>query len=152
MTRRIIFCLGSNLGNRKLYLEKAQNLLQEKLQLKHLKKSSILENKALLLPNSPADWNMDFYNMAISGDINLEKFSPMEILQITQQIECEVGKIYRGKWSPREIDIDIAIIEDLKISNKNLQIPHSQLFARDFFLQNISEIEPEILKKSKNNP
>ncbi len=144
--KRIIFCLGSNLGDRQLYLNQATKSLEAKLELTNLKQSSALENKALLLPNSPPDWNIDFLNIAVSADINLEKFQPLEILKITQQIEIDLGKTNRGKWAPREIDIDIVLIENLKIDNGDLlQIPHKQLFQRDFFLKTITEIEPEIL-------
>jgi 2-amino-4-hydroxy-6-hydroxymethyldihydropteridine diphosphokinase len=147
---RIIFCLGSNVGNRQFFLGQAVKFLQEKLELINLKQSSIFKNKALLLPNAPLEWDIDFYNLAFSADINLEKFSPLEILKITKKIEIDLGKINRGKWAPREIDIDIAAIDDLKINfGETLQIPHPQLFNRDFFYKTIAEIEPEILQKLK---
>ncbi len=151
MERRIIFCLGSNIGDRKFYLQEAVQLLRTQLELENLKQSSILENKALLLPNSPEEWNIDFFNIALSADINLEKFPPLEILKIIKQIEITLGRINRGLWSPREIDIDIVAIDNLKINcGELLQIPHTQLFNRDFFLKTITEIEPEILEKLKN--
>jgi 2-amino-4-hydroxy-6-hydroxymethyldihydropteridine diphosphokinase len=150
MPNKIIFCLGSNIGDRNHYLQQAVKLLEIKLELTHLKQSSILQNKALLLPNSPKEWDIDFYNIALSADINLEKFPPLEILKITQEIEITIGRIDRGKWSPREIDIDIVAIDNLKINHGQLlQIPHPGLFNRDFFLKTIAEIEPEILKKLK---
>ena len=150
MKNKIIFCLGSNIGDRKFYLQEAVQMLQIKLELENLKQSSILENKALLLANSPKEWNIDFYNIALSADINLEKFPPLEILKIIKQIEVALGRIDRGLWSPREIDIDIAAIDDLKINQGELlQIPHPGLFKRDFFLKTITEIEPEILEKLK---
>jgi 2-amino-4-hydroxy-6-hydroxymethyldihydropteridine diphosphokinase len=102
----------------------------------------------MLLDNSPKEWDMDFYNIAFSADIDFDKFTPLEILKTTQKIESELGKINRGKWAPREIDIDIAAIEDLRIDCDNiLQIPHLGLFKRDFFLKTIKEIEPKILEK-----
>ncbi len=150
MFQRIIFCLGSNIGNRQLYLDQAIKLLQSKLDLTNLKQSAILKNKALLLPDSPPEWDIDFYNLALSADINSVIFSSLEILKITQKIEIDLGKIYRGKWAPREIDIDIVAIDDLKIDyGKALQIPHPELFNRDFFLKTVGEIEPEILEKLK---
>jgi 2-amino-4-hydroxy-6-hydroxymethyldihydropteridine diphosphokinase/dihydropteroate synthase len=150
MIKRIIFCLGSNIGNRQLYLDNATKLIEEKLNLKNIKKSSTLENEALLLEGSPKDWDVNFYNIAISADINLEQFSPLKILEIIQQIEINLGKINRGKWAPREIDIDIVAIDDLKFNfDKTLQIPHRELFNRDFFLKTIGEIEKDILEKIK---
>ena len=150
MPNKIIFCLGSNIGNRNFYLQEAVRLLQTKLELENLKQSSILENKALLLPNSPKEWDIDFYNIALSANINLEKFLPLEILKIVKQIEIKIGRIDRGRWSPREIDIDIVAIDNLQINHGELlQIPHPGLFQRDFFLKTIAEIEPEILKQLK---
>jgi 2-amino-4-hydroxy-6-hydroxymethyldihydropteridine diphosphokinase len=148
MTNKIIFCLGSNIGDRNFYLQEAVKDLHIKLELENLKQSAILENKALLMPNSPEEWDIDFYNIAVSANINLNKFPPLEILKITQQIEIDLGKTYRGKWAPREIDIDIVIIDGLKVDQGEiLQIPHPQLFNRDFFLKTIAEIEPDILGK-----
>ena len=145
---KVVFCLGSNVGDRTFNLNRAVLLLEERLGIENVKQSSILENKALLLPNSPTEWDVDFYNIAVSGDINLEIFSPLKILQIIKQIEIDIGRIDRGKWSPREIDIDIIMVDDLTINNKDvLQIPHLGLFERDFFLKTINEIEPELLKK-----
>jgi 2-amino-4-hydroxy-6-hydroxymethyldihydropteridine diphosphokinase len=150
MPNRIIFCLGSNIGDRQFYLDEAVKLLQNQLLLKNIKRSSVLENKALLLPNSPPEWDIDFYNIALSADIDLVKFPPEKILETIQQIEIDIGKNYRGKWAPREIDIDIALIDNLKIDlGTTLQIPHPQLFNRDFFVKTIKEIEPEILEKVK---
>lgn len=149
--KKIIFCLGSNIGDRNFYLQEAIKALQIKLGLVDLKQSSILENKALLLPNSPKEWDINFYNIAVSAHINLNKFSPLEILKIIKKIEIDLGRKDRGKWAPREIDIDIAVIDDLKIDQgETLQIPHLQLFKRDFFLKTIEEVEPEILKNLKN--
>ena len=148
MIKRIIFCLGSNIGDRQKYLDLAIKNLQKRLILKNIRLSSALINKALLLPNSPKDWDLDFYNIAISADINLKKFPPLKILKIAQQIEIELGRINRGKWSPREIDIDIIAIENLKIDEGEiLQIPHPQISKRDFFLKVVSEIEPEMLQR-----
>jgi 2-amino-4-hydroxy-6-hydroxymethyldihydropteridine diphosphokinase len=148
---RIIFCLGSNIGDCKSYLIKATDLLRTRLELTELRQSSILQNKALLLPKSPPEWDMDFYNIAISGNINNKIFDPLMILDIIQQIEQDLGRIDRGKWSPREIDIDILAINNLKINlGTVLQVPHKELFKRDFFLKTATEIEPEILAKLQN--
>lgn len=148
---RIIFCLGSNIGDRKNYLDLATKALTKKLKLQNTKSSSILTNKALLLKDSPKEWDIDFYNIAFSGDINLDEFSPLKILETIKKIETDLGRKDRGKWSPREIDIDIAAINNLQFNfDETLKIPHQELLNRDFFLKTISEIEPEILKKLTN--
>lgn len=147
---RIIFGIGSNLGDRELFLKRAVEELTKDLNLSSVKISSILKNKALLLEDSPKSWDIDFFNIAFSGDINLEKNPPLEILSKVKTIEVRLGRKDRGRWSPREIDIDILAIDQLRIDlDKKLQIPHMELFNRDFFISRFAQIEPEILNKLK---
>ena len=108
---KIIFGLGSNLGNRKLNLDLAVEKLKNNLALTNIKRSKIFENPALLLENSPLEWNIDFFNIALCADIDLTKFSPQKILEIIKKIEAELGRKASQKWAPREIDIDILAIE-----------------------------------------
>jgi len=146
--RKIIFGLGSNLGNRELHLEQAVDFLYRELSLQNIKKSQIFPNKALLKEGSPKEWDIDFLNIAISADIDLEKFSPEKILEIITAIEKNIGRQHTVNpsiiWAPREIDIDILAIDDLTVDLKGkLKIPHHALLERDFFLRTFSEIEPQ---------
>ena len=101
----------------------------------------------MLLPNSPAKWNREFFNIAFSADIDLEKFSPEKILEIVKKIEKKLGRKEKEKWAPREIDIDILAIGNLKIDlGAKLQIPHPELLKRDFVTIPLAEIEKEWLK------
>jgi|TARA_B110000259_G_scaffold49330_1_gene57750 2-amino-4-hydroxy-6-hydroxymethyldihydropteridine diphosphokinase len=147
MLKKIIFCLGSNIGNKKQNLDLAEKYLTKDLKLSNLKKSTILQNKAMTLPESPAEWDIDFLNIAIGADINILEFPPLKILEICKNIEKKIGRKDGEKWSPREIDIDIAKIENLKIHIDNkLTIPHPGIYDRDFFIKTISEIEDENIK------
>ena len=144
--KRIVFGLGSNLGNRESYLDRAVAELELALFLVNLKRSKIFKNPAMLLPNSPKEWDREFFNIAISADVDLKKFSPEKILEIVKKIEKKLGRIDRERWAPREIDIDILAIEGLKIHIEHkLTIPHPGLLERDFFRQTVKEIEPNFL-------
>ena len=145
MKKRIIFGLGSNLGDREFYLSAAVRELEAQLLLTNFKRSKIFRNPAMLLSNSPAAWDREFFNIAFSADIDLQKFSPEKILEIAKKIEKKLGRKISKKWSPREIDIDILAIENLKIIiSDKLTIPHHDLLNRDFFLRTIQEIEPKL--------
>ena len=145
--KRIIFGLGSNLGDRNFYLDEAVLELTQQLFLTNSKTSNIFKNPALLLPNSPAAWNVEFFNIAFSADIDLQKFSPEKILEIVKKIEKNLGRKEREKWAPREIDIDILAIDDLKIEiGETLIIPHREMLKRDFVVKTVAEIEPLLLK------
>ncbi|AFS27522.1 folate synthesis bifunctional domain protein [Chlamydia psittaci CP3] len=55
----ICLSLGSNLGNRFENFRRAFSLLKE-LGIEDLQSSIILETKALLLPDSPKEWDLPF--------------------------------------------------------------------------------------------
>ncbi len=148
--KRIIFGLGSNLNDREFYLDEAVKQLVFCLSLQNVRRSKIFKNPAMLLPNSPKEWDREFFNIAISADIDLEKFVPEEILRITKKIEASLGRKKLERWAPREIDIDILMIEDLEIKIDGLlEIPHPGLIKRDFFIKTVSEIEPNFLSLKK---
>jgi 2-amino-4-hydroxy-6-hydroxymethyldihydropteridine diphosphokinase len=145
---RILFGLGSNLGDRNFYLDESVKDLTEELFLSELKKSNIFANPAMLLPNSPPEWDVEFFNIALSAEINLEKFPPQKILEVIKKIEKKFGRNNAYKWAPREIDIDILAIGDLKIAlGEELIVPHPGLFKRDFFIKTAMEIEGEWMNK-----
>ena len=146
--KRIAFVLGSNLGDRKSNLDQAIKSLELQLNLSKIKISNPLENKALLKPGAPKEWDRDFLNIAVSGDVNLEELPPLEILKILHEIEVKLGRKRDGScWAPRTIDIDIAFIEDLVFDEDGLQIPHKEMRNRDFFMIPLLEIEKYFVEK-----
>ena len=58
----VVLGLGSNLGDRELYLQQAINKLQELGIISNMTCSSIIESKADLMPNSPKEWDLDYLN------------------------------------------------------------------------------------------
>lgn len=140
---KIVLSLGSNLGDRIENLKSAYNQLCDKLKLKNAKISSIYETNAWFPDESyPKDWNIPYYNIAISG---LTEFDVNKILAICQEIEILLGRAGdHAKFSPRIIDIDILYFDGKIIANSNLQVPHSQIFFRDFMLIPAKEIENDL--------
>ena len=126
--------LGSNVGDRLLNLNKAIELLSEKIKI--LKKSKIYISKAVGYTDQP-----DFYNMALYGKTDL---SPEGLFNFVKDVEKNVGRVYRFHWGPREIDIDILFYNDMVYKNDNLSIPHPRLHERDFVLLPLIEINPEL--------
>ena len=62
--------------------------------------------------------------------------------QVTQQIERELGRHYKGKgYRDRPIDIDILLFDELHIETPNLQIPHPLMYERDFVMIPLKEIQ-----------
>jgi 2-amino-4-hydroxy-6-hydroxymethyldihydropteridine diphosphokinase len=126
--------LGSNVGDRLLNLNKAIELLSEKIQI--LKKSKIYISKAVGYTDQP-----DFYNMVLYGKTDL---SPEELFNFIKDVEKNVGRVYRFRWGPREIDIDILFYNDLVYKSDKLNIPHPRLHERDFVLLPLIELNPKL--------
>ncbi len=146
--QKILFGIGSNLGDKNLNISNAIDKLQNYLFLKNIKISTIYKNPAMLPPQAPIEWNKEFYNIAISADIDLKIFDPLKILGTIKKIEKELGRKDSERWAPREIDIDILLIDEIFFEEKNiLTIPHEGLLKRDFFYKTVEEIESKLLEK-----
>lgn len=124
--------------------DRAEQLRQAVAALKNfidfLTVSPVYECHALLPKGAPKEWNMPFLNMAIRGETSL---TPYELLDEIQSLELSLGRVYRGHWGPREIDIDILVYDDLVLKEQHLTLPHAGLLTRDFALIPLNDIAPE---------
>ena len=141
---KVYLGLGSNVGDRLLYLKKAVDLLSKNVKV--LKKSCVYETPASLPSSYPEDWNRPFLNIALEIECEIDLKS---LLTLTQTVEKELDRPSEHKrWSPRTIDIDI-LCADKKIKSKTLQVPHPFLEKRDFVLSPLRDINPSYkIKKS----
>ena len=85
-----------------------------------------------------------FTNAAV---LCLTPLSPHDLLAATQRIEREMGrkkKSVGGVYHDRIIDIDILLYDDCRVDDPDLKIPHPLMWKRDFVMQPLSEIFPEV--------
>lgn len=125
------------MGDRLAYLSQAAGLLGGALRQPEY--SAIYESAALLPEEADPAWNLFFLNLAVVGYTAL---TPYQMLTRVKEIEREMGRRQRGKWSPREIDIDILTWEDLVLRDTILAIPHLHLLNRAFVLVPLAEVDP----------
>lgn len=139
---KIYLSLGSNIGNRKNFLDSAIELLKIKIEIKET--SSLYETDPWGKTKQPK-----FLNMCISGETSLK---PAELLNFIHETEIHVGRTPTFKWGPREIDIDILFYDHKVITEEGLEIPHANLHERTFVLVPLVEIAGDYvhpkLKKS----
>lgn len=132
----LVLALGSNVGDRMANLKAAVRLLP----IHNIVCSAVYESRALLPPHAPSRWDTPFLNMAITGYTHLP---PMDLLKRIKEIERTLGRCGEYKvWSPRTIDIDIALWNGIKTGSKALTIPHAELHKRDFVLVPVCDICP----------
>ncbi len=134
-----LLSFGSNLGNRLENLESAAAAV-ERCGLRLLQASPVVESPALLPPDAPAEWNRPYLNAVAEVDCPL---SPHELLALAKRIEGELGRTSGPRWSPRVIDIDIVLFDDLQLDDPDLTIPHAGLESRAFVLAPLTAIAPQ---------
>ncbi|KXG08239.1 2-amino-4-hydroxy-6-hydroxymethyldihydropteridine diphosphokinase [Anoxybacillus rupiensis] len=128
--------LGSNIGQRILYLYKAVQKLAEHPQISVIQTSSIYETD----PVGYIQQNK-FLNMVVQIQTSL---SPFELLEETQKIEQELGRKREIRWGPRTIDLDILLYNRENIETEQLTIPHPRMAERAFVLVPLFELNEKI--------
>lgn len=129
--------LGSNLGDRDGTIKKAVTLLQEE-GISLLKMSTIIETDPVgTVPQGK------FLNAAIKVRTQL---SPEMLLSLCQSIERQLGRVRGAVNGPRTIDLDILLYDRLTVDTPQLKIPHPRMFERDFVMNPLKEIEPDLLE------
>ena len=124
---------GANLGDCKATLAKAKQLLEERVG-SVTKASHLYETEPWGEVDQP-----NYINQALEISTTL---APRQLLQVTKEIEKELGRTRRTKWESRIIDIDILFYTHLKISSLGLTIPHPHIHRRNFVLIPMLEIAP----------
>lgn len=128
--------LGSNLDDKIGYITAAIKELNNHKLCRVVKVSSLYETKPY--------GNVKQDNF-INGVLELEtELSVKELFLFTKEIEKKIGRKFREKWGPREIDLDVLFYNDLVYSDEKLNIPHKDVLNRDFVLVPLAEIEPEL--------
>ena len=126
--------LGSNLGNRKKLLLQAIRLISEQVG-KVTRQSSLIETEP---------WGFESNNKFLNAVILCETTkTPREVLEITQQIERDMGRTKKSVsvgYSDRTVDIDILLYDDQTIDEPDLKIPHPLMHKRDFVMIPLKEI------------
>jgi len=136
MQHKVYLGLGSNLGNRKAILNEAISLIQNRVG-EVVRQSSFLETEpwGFESPNN-------FLNVCLCVDT---QHALRQLLETTEAIEKEMGRSHKTvnrKYQDRIIDIDILMIDDLKISEPDLKVPHPLMEERDFVMIPLKEIMP----------
>ena len=133
--------LGSNLGDREIFLQTARDLISKEL--------GLIEKSSKIYESTP--WGVDdqdcFLNQVLLLSTSIE---PHELLKLILVIEKKIGRIRIGRWGERVIDIDILFYNDDIIETIDLCIPHKYLSKRRFVLMPLCEIA-ENLNHPKHN-
>jgi dihydroneopterin aldolase/2-amino-4-hydroxy-6-hydroxymethyldihydropteridine diphosphokinase len=129
--------IGSNLGDKLYYCEKAISEILKVGRHKLLAKSSFFKTEPVGYLSQ--DW---FVNGVIKIETDLE---PSELLRTLKRIEAKLGRAETFRWGPRTIDLDILFFDDIEIQIGDLRIPHPLVQDRKFVLIPLAEIDRDLI-------
>ena len=136
----VYLALGSNLGDRLQYIQKAVEALKD-YGLKVLKLSTVIETDPI---GGPVQGK--YLNAVLKASTT---HSPEELHMMTQAIEYQLGRVKKIIHGPRVIDIDILLYDDIKLVTPKLLIPHPRMLERTFVMRPLEEISPALCASLK---
>ena len=129
--------LGSNLGDRRGFIEKAASMIAEVEGVEWKGLSGLLETDPVGGPPQG-----DYLNAA--GEL-ATSLSCRELFGNLQQIEAKLGRVRKVLNGPRTIDVDILLFGDSVIEEGDLLVPHPRMCERSFVLEPLCEIAPDLV-------
>lgn len=129
--------LGSNLGDRANYLDKAIAEIQSCI--------GTITKRSEYYSTEP--WGYDsprpYLNACVCVETTLHW---LECLELTQEIEKKLGRRLKttAHYQDREIDIDLLLYDQLILNEPTLVLPHPFMHKRRFVLLPLSRIAPDL--------
>jgi 2-amino-4-hydroxy-6-hydroxymethyldihydropteridine diphosphokinase len=129
--------LGSNIGDRRAHLQDAVDALPAH-GVDVLASSSVYETEPVGLVLDQRSFLNACIRMETSHD-------PEQLLDACKAVERELGRRAGGaRHGPREIDVDLLLLDGVSYSSARLSLPHREVLSRRFVLVPLLELEPEL--------
>ena len=138
MTVTAYIGLGSNLGDRRDYLDRALRALDEHGAIEVGKVSSYRDTEPVGGPPGQGA----YLNAAAELRTDL---SADDLLKVLLQVEQTLGRVRSERHGPRTIDLDLLLYGDLIVEHPWLIVPHPLMHERLFVLEPLVEIAPQVV-------
>ena len=132
---RVYVALGSNIGPRSRALHSAILRMDRIHDTRVTARSPMYET----LPEGPSTHL--YLNMVAAVETSLE---PFPLLASLLRIEKEMGRVRTGRWSDRNIDLDIVLWGQKVVRTDRLTIPHPRMHLREFVLRPLCHLAPDL--------
>ncbi len=129
--------LGSNQGARREQLAQAVRALDALPGCRVVAVSDLYESEYLGPGRQPG-----YLNACLALETGL---SPRELLRRGKDLERAAGRRQDSHMEPRPLDIDVLLLEDQRVDEPDLQIPHPRLAERRFVLQPLCDLDPQLV-------
>ena len=135
---KVYLSLGSNMGDRQGYLQRAVEALKQLTDTEVEAVSSYYETAAWGLTDQA-----DFLNLALALETQLPAES---LLSACQAIEKDLDRVRHEHWGPRTVDIDILLYGQEIWETEHLIVPHPFMTQRAFVLVPLLEIAKDLVE------
>ena len=136
--------LGSNQGDRAGYINAALDLIGQVPGFRAGPVSGLIESASLKNSAEP-----EYLNAVAQIRTALP---PLDVLDRLLEIENKLGRVRSQRWSPRTIDLDLLLYDDVILDSPRLCIPHRQLHLRSFVLAGLCELDPDRIHPAMKEP
>lgn len=126
--------IGSSLGDRHAYLDKAKELIREDPLVLSVSESARTET---------APYGGAAKNAFINSALRVETLhTPEGLLGLLMRVERECGRTREVHWGDRTLDLDLLLFGDEVRSEGDLILPHPEMTRREFVLAPLADIAP----------
>ncbi|MDN5762683.1 MAG: 2-amino-4-hydroxy-6-hydroxymethyldihydropteridine diphosphokinase [Microlunatus sp.] len=132
--RKVVYSLGSNLGDRLNNLQGAIDALRDTPDVIIVDVSSVYET----VPVGAPEDSPDFLNLVVVAETTQE---PRTLLERALAVEDAFGRERGERWSPRTLDVDLIMVGDATSDDEDLRLPHPLAHERAFVLIPWAEID-----------
>jgi 2-amino-4-hydroxy-6-hydroxymethyldihydropteridine diphosphokinase len=129
--------LGANLGEPRRQVEQALAELAALPRSRLLARSALYRSRAVGYLDQP-----DYLNAVARLETGL---TPRQLLADLLDIERRHGRERTFRNSPRTLDLDILLYDELLLNEPGLHLPHPRMHERPFVLVPLAEIAPDIV-------
>lgn len=132
MIEIVFVALGSNIGQRAAFLERARSAISLLPSVRLLAVSAV-EETAPFGAGSQAPYLNQM--MAITTTL-----APHQLLRALQTIEQSLGRVRTVRWGSRTLDLDIVKFGQREMTSSSLVLPHPGLASRPFWQREMAEL------------
>jgi 2-amino-4-hydroxy-6-hydroxymethyldihydropteridine diphosphokinase len=129
--------IGSNLGDRLTYLQLAVDELDRRPAIDVVAVSQVYETAPVGGPPQDA-----YLNAVVAIDTPL---GPNELLHVCQLIEERAERVRTERWGPRTLDVDLLLLDDRRVDDPELTVPHPRMWERGFVLAPLRDVAPQLV-------
>jgi len=128
---RAFLGLGSNIGNRRAHLRAATTTMADLVAV-----SAVYETDPVGGPDQDA-----YFNVVVQLETSA---TARELLARCQSLEVAADRRRLIRWGPRTLDVDVLLIDGVRVGDDDLVVPHPRMHQRNFVMRPLLDLDPAL--------